>query len=88
MVGAYSGSTSALNDHRRDADFGSRYSLPADTSDRKGQGHRSTSLRTGSPTTDRTGRLAPATNVSSKGKTGKGTAPESITSTDSSDSDD
>lgn len=87
LAGAHSGSMSALPDHRRDTDFGSRYSLPADTGasrdDRKGHRAGGGSFRNGSPVQDRTNRLGPAAN---KGKGAKGNVAESITS-DSSDSD-
>ena len=88
----YSGSLSALPDHRRDAEFGSRYSLPADSS----RGYRRGSLEKDdyrSSQTTRGGHHNPSPRhetgsiSANKSKTTKAAVLESPSST-SSDSDD
>jgi len=88
----------ALPDHRRDAEFGSRYSLPADSTPYRGASlergdHRrsQTSARGGlpnsSPIHEHTSKRGTTTNTSNKSKTVKPNVAESYSS-NSSDSDD
>lgn len=78
---------SALPDNRRDAEFGSRHSLPAENAGYRGDDRKTTrgsALRNASPTQDRSAKHASAT---TKAKPVKANVAESIT-TSSSDSDD
>ena len=89
----YSGSMGALPDHRRDAEFGSRYSLPADShayrgnslerDSRKSQPSTRGGLQNSSPIHEHTSKRG----TSNKGKTVKPNVAESYSS-NSSDSDD
>jgi hypothetical protein len=87
---------SALPDHRRDAEFGSRYSLPAETNAyrggslergdyRKSQPARG-GLHNASPTHEHSSKHGTTTSTTNKGKTAKSNV-ESYSS-NSSDSDD
>jgi len=92
----YSGSTGALPDHRRDAEFGSRYSLPADSnayrggSLERGDHRRSQPARGGlhnsSPIHEHSSKHGTTTSASNKSKTVKPNVAESYSST-TSDSD-
>ena len=90
---------SALPDHRRDGDFGSRYSLPTDNAYRGGSLERGDSrksqptrggLHNSSPAHEHSSRHGTTTtttaSVTNKGKTAKPNVAESYSS-DSSDSD-
>jgi hypothetical protein len=93
----YSGSMGALPDHRRDAEFGSRYSLPVDTAyrgsslergdHRKSQPSARGSLHNSSPIHEHTSKRGTTTSTSNKGKAIKPNVAESYSS-NSSDSDD
>jgi hypothetical protein len=92
----YSGSTSALPDHRRDAEFGSRYSLPADTNayrggslergdNRKPQPSRG-GAHNSSPIHERSSKHG-TTSTTNKSKTVKPNVAESVSTTSSSSDD-
>jgi len=85
----YSGSMSALPDHRRDTEFGSRYSLPADAhgygDQRKSQTTRA-GLHNSSPLHERSSKHGSVPNVNSKGKAVKPNVVDSLSS-ETSDSD-
>lgn len=87
----YSGSMSALPDHRRDAEFGSRYSLPADShvygasgSLERGDQRKTQTTRTGihnsSPLQERSTKHGSVPNVNSKSKTVKPNVVDSLSS--------
>ena len=96
MSNEHTGSMSALPDRRNDPEFGSRYSLPADShgyrggslergDQRKSQTNRG-SVRNSSPIHEHSSKRG-TTNSSNKNKTAKPNVAESYSS-DSSDSDD
>jgi hypothetical protein len=98
LTNEYSGSMSALPDHRHDAEFGSRYSLPADShayrgnslergDHRKPQPARGSGLHNSSPIHEHSSRRGATTSASNKSKTVKPNVAESFSS-NSSDTDD
>jgi hypothetical protein len=90
LSGEYSGSMGALPDHRRDAEFGSRYSLPADTNAyrggslergdyRKSQPTRG-GLHNSSPIHEHSSKHGTTKSATNKGKTVKPNVAESYSS--------
>jgi hypothetical protein len=96
LSGEYSGSTSALPDHRRDAEFGSRYSLPGDSNAYRGGSLERGDYRKSQPARGGLQNSSPAhehsskhgtTSTTNKNKTVKPNVAESYSS-DTTDSDD